>query len=439
MRNYRVYGRFVAVASEGGVTFWTGNHPLAIGEGDLAANPDLKRRSWRCGRDIRASAEERWSRSIIATRSRWIRAHPLAVAGAGTRKMFYLARADRPVLCGCTRSGIRPPPSVLVSAPAAGALVGAWRLGARRSRRRGSVAAGGVGGARVPRVFSAGAIPDSRDRSRADRLRWRLVRACGGTARRSPPMIRFWSSLPTYNERRTSNCVDRGILQHDGFRLLVVDDGRRTAPGDRRRARPDASGPRRGHAPHRPTRARPLVHRRPAPRDSRPTPMSICQMDADLSHDPEYLPALVGRGCGPSIVVIGSRYLNGVSVVNWPLHRILLSAFANRYIRLGHRSHPHDCTSGYRCWRREALADCRSTTHGIGRLRVPRRNALRGRAAAAAGSAKCRSSSSSGRQGQSKCRPTVLVESLLSRWRLIAHAGRLARRPGLLIACVTSS
>jgi len=42
-RNYRVYGRFVLVASEGGVTFWTGNHPLARGDGDLAANPDLKR------------------------------------------------------------------------------------------------------------------------------------------------------------------------------------------------------------------------------------------------------------------------------------------------------------------------------------------------------------------------------------------------------------
>jgi 4-amino-4-deoxy-L-arabinose transferase-like glycosyltransferase len=42
-RNYRVYGRFVLVASEGGVTFWTGNHPLARGDGDLAANPELKR------------------------------------------------------------------------------------------------------------------------------------------------------------------------------------------------------------------------------------------------------------------------------------------------------------------------------------------------------------------------------------------------------------
>jgi 4-amino-4-deoxy-L-arabinose transferase-like glycosyltransferase len=43
LRNQRVYGRFVLVASEGGVTFWTGNHPLARGEGDLAANPDIKK------------------------------------------------------------------------------------------------------------------------------------------------------------------------------------------------------------------------------------------------------------------------------------------------------------------------------------------------------------------------------------------------------------
>ena len=42
IRNVRVYDRFVLIASEGGVTFWTGNHPLAIGEGDLAANPAIK-------------------------------------------------------------------------------------------------------------------------------------------------------------------------------------------------------------------------------------------------------------------------------------------------------------------------------------------------------------------------------------------------------------
>ena len=53
--------------------------------------------------------------------------------------------------------------------------------------------------------------------------------------------------------------------------------------------------------------------------------------------------------------MIGSRYLNGVSVVNWPLHRIFLSAFANRYIRTVTGLSATDCTSGFRCWRREAL------------------------------------------------------------------------------------
>ena len=79
-------------------------------------------------------------------------------------------------------------------------------------------------------------------------------------------------------------------------------------------------------------------------------------MDADLSHDPEYLPALVDGGGRRTTSVIGSRYLNGVSVVNWPLHRIFLSTFANRYIRAVTRLSASDCTSGFRCWRREALA-----------------------------------------------------------------------------------
>ena len=80
----------------------------------------------------------------------------------------------------------------------------------------------------------------------------------------------------------------------------------------------------------------------------------IFQMDADLSHNPEYLPR-IAEAAAQFDVVIGSRYLTGVSVVNWPLHRIFLSAFANRYVRAVTRISVADCTSGYRCWRREAL------------------------------------------------------------------------------------
>ena len=80
-------------------------------------------------------------------------------------------------------------------------------------------------------------------------------------------------------------------------------------------------------------------------------------MDADLSHDPKYLPEMVAMALrGGHDLVIGSRYLQGVSVVNWPLHRLILSTFANRYIRAVTRMPVADCTSGFRCWRREALA-----------------------------------------------------------------------------------
>ena len=89
MRNHRVYGRWIAVASEGGVTFWTGNHPLAIGEGDLAANPAIKRAEL----DFRAAhagltAEELeplYYRDAFA----WIRGNPAAWLGLLARKAFY--------------------------------------------------------------------------------------------------------------------------------------------------------------------------------------------------------------------------------------------------------------------------------------------------------------------------------------------------------------
>lgn len=81
----------------------------------------------------------------------------------------------------------------------------------------------------------------------------------------------------------------------------------------------------------------------------------VCQMDADLSHDPQYLPAMVEAATNRFDMVIGSRYLHGVSVVNWPLRRLFLSTFANNYIRTVTRLPVRDCTSGFRCWRREAL------------------------------------------------------------------------------------
>jgi 4-amino-4-deoxy-L-arabinose transferase-like glycosyltransferase len=75
-RNYRAYGRFVLVASEGGVTFWTGNHPLARGEGDLAANPEIKREEVAFRRDHPGLTPEELEPLYYGAAFDYIRAHP---------------------------------------------------------------------------------------------------------------------------------------------------------------------------------------------------------------------------------------------------------------------------------------------------------------------------------------------------------------------------
>lgn len=81
----------------------------------------------------------------------------------------------------------------------------------------------------------------------------------------------------------------------------------------------------------------------------------ICQMDADQSHDPADVPRLVAAAQTADLV-IGSRYVTGGRVENWPLRRKALSAFANWYVRALTGLAIRDCTSGFRCWRRDALA-----------------------------------------------------------------------------------
>jgi len=160
---------------------------------------------------------------------------------------------------------------------------------------------------------------------------------------------------PTYNERENLPDLVRAVLAHPDTRVMVVDD-----------QSPDGTGAiADGLATEYPGRVI-VVHRtgkRGLGRSYveglqlalREGDELICQMDADWSHDPKYLPEMV-RGAADHDVVIGSRYLRGVSVVNWPLRRIVLSAFANRYIRAFTGLQARDCTSGYRCWRRDMLA-----------------------------------------------------------------------------------
>ncbi len=80
----------------------------------------------------------------------------------------------------------------------------------------------------------------------------------------------------------------------------------------------------------------------------------IVQMDADFSHEPSKIPELLEK-LKEYDVVVGSRYLNGVSVVNWPIKRLILSYFANWYARTFSGLQIKDCTGGFRAYRREVL------------------------------------------------------------------------------------
>ena len=80
----------------------------------------------------------------------------------------------------------------------------------------------------------------------------------------------------------------------------------------------------------------------------------LLEMDADFSHDPATLPLFLSA-IKESDLVIGSRYLNGVSVVNWPIRRLILSYFASVYTRWVTGLQLRDCTSGFKCFRRSAI------------------------------------------------------------------------------------
>src|SRR5215475_11957897 len=80
----------------------------------------------------------------------------------------------------------------------------------------------------------------------------------------------------------------------------------------------------------------------------------VLQMDCDFSHDPVYIPQFL-KAAEQADLVIGSRYVTGVNVVNWDFKRLLLSKFASIYVRLVTGMPFSDLTGGFKCWRRETL------------------------------------------------------------------------------------
>lgn len=82
----------------------------------------------------------------------------------------------------------------------------------------------------------------------------------------------------------------------------------------------------------------------------------ICEMDADFSHNPADLMKLYDAcSSGKADVAIGSRYVSGVNVVNWPMGRVLMSYFASKYVRVITGMKIHDTTAGFVCYRRTVL------------------------------------------------------------------------------------
>ena len=233
--------------------------------------------------------------------------------------------------------------------------------------------------------------------------------------------------VPTYNERANLPVLLAGLMKHGGVRVLVVDD-----------QSPDGTGaiadglardyPGRIDVLHRTGRrglGRSYID---GIKRAIAEPVDyICQMDADLSHDPQHLPDLLAAAARAD-VVLGSRYVPGGSVVNWPLRRRLLSRFANFYIRTVTRLGVHDCTTGYRCWRRSALASLpldRFFSDGysflVETLFVASRRGCQ--------IAEVPITFVERREGESKISNAVLLESAITPWRLIASRDLAARSP----------
>ena len=82
----------------------------------------------------------------------------------------------------------------------------------------------------------------------------------------------------------------------------------------------------------------------------------IFEMDADFSHNPEDLPRLYSACADEGYdLAIGSRYVSGVNVVNWPMGRVLMSYFASKYVKLITGMKIHDTTAGFKCYKRRVL------------------------------------------------------------------------------------
>jgi dolichol-phosphate mannosyltransferase len=161
--------------------------------------------------------------------------------------------------------------------------------------------------------------------------------------------------VPTYNEAdNVGRLIPQILAQDPRLSVLVVDDSSPDGTADIVRGLPDFGG-----------RVQLLLRETkdglgPAYRAGFKWILentdhdAIFEMDADFSHDPAALPQFL-REIAVSDLVVGSRYLHGITVVNWPLSRLILSVGANLYAKRITGLPIKDCTGGFKCFRREVL------------------------------------------------------------------------------------
>ncbi|HZD05859.1 MAG TPA: polyprenol monophosphomannose synthase, partial [Longimicrobiales bacterium] len=176
-----------------------------------------------------------------------------------------------------------------------------------------------------------------------------------GKGREAVTSDRFLVVIPTYDEiANLPRLVPRVLEQDPRIDILVVDD-----------SSPDGTG----EVAQAMARKESRVHvlRRPGKAGLGKAYVAgflwgleagyelLFEMDADFSHDPDSLPAFIEKARDFD-VVIGSRYVGGrVTVVNWPMSRLLISYFGSWYARTITRLPVRDATGGFNCWRREVL------------------------------------------------------------------------------------
>jgi dolichol-phosphate mannosyltransferase len=166
-----------------------------------------------------------------------------------------------------------------------------------------------------------------------------------------------WVVLPTYEEAENLPGIAAAILEAlPAATLLVVDDSSPDGTGEI--ADRLASENPRVRVRHRPGKAglgRAYLDGFRVALDGGAT--SLVQMDADWSHDPAVLPAIVAPiAAGRADLVIGSRYVRGGAVLDWGLGRRLISRLGSIFARTVLSVRPHDLTGGFKAWRAETLA-----------------------------------------------------------------------------------